>query len=69
MKAILATTKLARSRRSQGRCTQCGKVSDYASCCAACNARNSEIVRRKAGWKPWRKGGAGRPPLAVDDRS
>lgn len=48
-------------------CTRCGKgkLIHYARLCDPCRAMATANQRRQSGYKPWKKGGAGRPPNVV----
>lgn len=53
------------ARVAAGKCKFCGKPrgdSPSKVLCRPCSKQSRNYVRRKAGCKPWRPGGPGRPP-------
>ena len=54
------------AKLADGLCSICGKESLYNDeRCLACYVKFMVLVRRRAGCKPWRPGGRGRPPLSA----
>jgi hypothetical protein len=48
------------------RCVNCGqkrKDSLFKRLCKACGAAERVTRRKRLGWKPWKEGSPGRPPL------
>lgn len=52
-----------RRMMAQGRCTICGKPAITARYCEFHREKYNGRRRDKTGYKPWRLGGRGRPPI------
>lgn len=61
----IRTTRYYNKLKALGLCTGCRKKADSGFLCYKCILKRREYVRRKQGFKPWKKGGPGRPPKYV----
>ena len=67
--------KVSRERRRQlrnrkrGLC-RCGQeIESGLSCCLKCLERSRSLMRRRGGYKEWKEGGRGRPPIVRPSKS
>lgn len=70
MKKVSQCEELRREKIAKGLCSQCGlEPLVNARYCVECRRRfrirERNYMRRRFGYKPWRPGGPGRPPIEV----
>ena len=69
----MTTARESRQRRwqlariAEGRCAQCGRRRQhYRTLCDACAMKAQRRNRMRQGFKPWKRGGMGRPPVIAE---